>query len=128
MSFTEFKSIEPLKRNRFIIKSQDFDIPTFLFRGYELYNDGDRIIFKTKIYETVINQFNPKDFFKIVGFEIHYLDPTGDVINTLQFDVKETNFKTKQCYSKNGIQRYDFIFVINNDTLNLVYNTNEKEI
>ena len=47
--FEDFKMIEPLKKNRFLIHFENVDIPSTLFRDFEVYNQGEDIVFETSI-------------------------------------------------------------------------------
>lgn len=119
--------IEPLRKNRFIIKLKGVGIPMYLFLKYKIFNEGDDFIFTTSFYETFEYVFNPKDFFNITGVQIEYLDPTGAVINGLTFDVKGSNYKIKQRYSskKGGLQINKLRFIIDKDSMNLLYSDNK---
>ena len=64
--FEDFKMVEPLKKNRFLIHFENVDIPSTSFRDFEVYNQGEDIIFETSIWETVHYTFNPLDVFKIL--------------------------------------------------------------
>jgi hypothetical protein len=121
----EFLMWEPLKCNRWIIRFEGMDIESFLFRKYEMYNEGEEIIFLTEFNETVLNTYNPKDLLNIVGVTIEYLDPTGVVIQKLKFDVKGLNFKIRQSYKKDKFQITKLRFVVNVDTLHLAYKKNK---
>jgi len=113
--------IEPLQTHRFLISSFGVEIPSFLFRKYKLFNEGENLIFTTRFMETVKYIFNPKDFFNITGFMIEYLDPTGITIKTMSFDVKGSNFMKKENYADNGkLSGYDMRFIVNTNTLKLM--------
>jgi len=114
--------IEPLKSNRFIIKFNDeVNIPEYLFRGFEIYNEGDNLIFKTKIFQTVNFSFNPSNIFNITDVTIQYLDPTGVVVNGLTFDVHGSNLSYKNDYSDDNLSMIDFQFVVKPETIKLIY-------
>jgi hypothetical protein len=117
----KFPLLEPLKCNRWLIRFEGLDIEPYLFRKYKMYNEGDEIIFLTEYLETVQNTYNPKDLLNIVAVTIEYLDPTGVAVQTLKFDVKGLNFKIKQSYKKDKFQITKLRFVVNTDTLHLVY-------
>jgi hypothetical protein len=117
----KFPLLEPLKCNRWLIRFEGLDIEPYLFRKYKMYNEGDEIIFLTEYLETVQNTYNPKDLLNIVAVTIEYLDPTGVVVQKLKFDVKVLNFKIKQSYKKDKFQITKLRFVVNTDTLHLVY-------
>ena len=118
-----FAAQEPLKENRFIIKIKGADIHSYLFRKYKIFNEGDDLIFTTSFYETVNYCFNPVDFFKIYAVSIEYLDPTGVVVNSLEFDVKGSNFERKQSYRNDKLQINKLRFVVDKKTMNLKYVT-----
>lgn len=122
-----FASVEPLKSNRFIIKCEGVDIPEYLFRGYSLYNEGENLIFKTKFFETVNYSFNPKDFFNITSITIEYLDPIGDVVNSLKFKVSGSNFKRKQSYKNDNLQLNKLRFIIDINSMVLTHNFKKDE-
>jgi hypothetical protein len=117
----KFPLLEPLKCNRWLIRFEGLDIEPYLFRKYKMYNEGDEIIFLTEYLETVQNTYNPKDLLNIVAVTIEYLDPTGVAVQKLKFDVKGLNFKIKQSYKKDKFQITKLRFVVNTDTLHLVY-------
>jgi hypothetical protein len=118
---TDFTSIEPLKSNRFIIKFNDeVKIPEYLFRSFKIYNEGDNLIFKTKIFQTVDYSFNPSDIFKITDVKIEYLDPIGEVVNGLSFDVQGSNISFKNDYADDSLSTIYFQFVINTKTISLI--------
>lgn len=122
-----FKPVEPLKSNRFLIRLQGVDIPEYLFRNYKLYNEGDDLIFTTSFYETVNYVFNPKDFFNIISVNIEYLSPVGDVVNGLTFDVKGSNFKRKQSYFNDDLQITKLRFIVNVDTITPYFKNSETQ-
>ena len=118
---TNFRVTEPLKENRFLINIVGTNIPNFLFRKFEIYNEGDELIFTTTFYETVEFSFNPTEFFNITGVVIHYLDPTGEVVNSLIFNVKGSNYQKKQSYSNDELQTNELKFIVEKETMNLSY-------
>jgi hypothetical protein len=119
---TKFTPVEPLKSNRFIIKfNKEVTVPEYLFRSFKIYNEGDKLIFKTKMYQTVNYSFNPADLFKITSVTIEYLDPIGEVVNGLNFDVQGSNLSFKNDYLEDNLSIIDFQFVINPDTMKLIY-------
>ena len=77
------------------------------------------MIFTTQFYETVQYSFNPKDFFKITGVSIEYLDPVGEVVNALDFQVKGSNFKRSQSYKNDKLQINKLKLIVDKDTINL---------
>lgn len=119
----EFKIVEPLKSNRWLIKTEGMEIEPYLFRKYKISNEGEEIIFKTEFYETVEQSYNPKDILNIVGFTIEYLDPTGIMINGLKFDVRGINFEQKMSYGKDKLMITKIRVIINKDTLTLINKT-----
>lgn len=114
---SHFSLMEPLKNNRFLISFPDINIPNYLFRSYEMYNEGENLIFTTEILETVDFTFNPKDFFKITSVKLEYLDPVGEVVGGLVFNVKGSNFKKTGNYSDDGLQTNSFIFLVDIDSI-----------
>lgn len=123
VNFTKFQTVEPLKENRYIINIIGTNIPEYLFREYRIYNEGDNLIFTTKFYETVEFSFNPKEFFNITGVKIDYLDPVGEVVNSLIFNVKGSNFERTQSYSNDDLQMNELRFIIDKETMKLLYET-----
>lgn len=128
MSILNYKLVEPLKENRFIIKIQGVNIHPYLFRKYKIFNEGEEMIFTTEFYETIDYSFNPKDFFNITGVSIEYLSPVGDVVNALDFQVKGSNFKRSQSYKNDELQINKLRFIVDKDTMNLRFKpTTEDE-
>ena len=112
---------EPQKQNRFVIRTEGADIPSYLFRDYKLYKEADQMIFETRFFETVNYTFNPKDFFNISGVTIQFLEPTGSVINELSFDVKGSNFEQVGDYSSDDLKTNKLRFVVDVNQLHLNY-------
>ena len=123
-SFDGWHQIEPAKNNRFIIKLKGADIPSYLFRKYKIFNEGEQVIFVTEFWETVNFTFNPLEFFKITDVEIEYLDPTGQKHNSLSFEVKGSNFKKIGDYADDNITTIKMRFVAKTETLKVEYITN----
>jgi hypothetical protein len=121
----EMKLIEPLKSNRWLIRTEGMDIKPYLFRKYKIFNEGEDIIFKTEFYETVEQTYNPKDILNIVGFTVEYLDPTGTMVNGLKFDVKGINFEQKMSYGKDKLMLTKIRVIIDKNTLNLIHKIEE---
>ena len=118
---SDFTPIEPLKSNRFLIKFNDeVKIPEYLFRSFKIYNEGKDLIFRTKIFQTVDYSFNPSDIFKITDVKIEYLDPIGEVVNGLSFDVQGSNISFKNDYADDSLSTIYFQFVINTKTISLI--------
>lgn len=118
--------IEPLISNRWLIKLQGMDIHPFLFRKYKMFNKGEDVIFTTEFMETVNHSYNPKDIFWIDKVTIEYLDPVGDVVNGLSFIPKGINFKRNHSYSDDKLMITKLRFVVNLDTLTLLFKTEEN--
>lgn len=117
INFTDFKNVEPQQSNRFLINIIDSKIPSHLFRKYKIYNEDETLIFKTEFIETVRFTFNPADFFQMTEVEIDYFDPVGEIINTMSFEVKGSNFKKVGSYSKGELSTVKLRFIINNEKI-----------
>lgn len=119
---SEFKPIEPLMSNRFIIKfNEEVTIPEYLFRNFKIYNEGESLIFRTEMYQTVNYSFNPSDLFKMTSVTIHYLDPVGEVVNGINFNLKGSNLVYKNDYRDDGLSILKFQFVIDVESMTLIY-------
>ena len=119
---SEFKPIEPLMSNRFIIKfNEEVTIPEYLFRNFKIYNEGESLIFRTDMYQTVNYSFNPSDLFKMTSVTIHYLDPVGEVVNGINFNLKGSNLVYKNDYRDDGLSILKFQFVIDVESMTLIY-------
>lgn len=125
--FSGWHHIEPAKTNRFVIRLLGAEIPSYLFRKYKLYNEGDEIIFVTEFLETVEYTFNPADFFKITGVQIDYLDPTGTKHNGIVFQVKGSNFKKVGDYSDDDFITVKLRFVAITESIQVEYVKLEKK-
>jgi len=95
--------IEPSMSNRFIIKTFGVDIPSYLFRRYKLYNDGEQFILETDFYETMNFTFNPEDIFNMTGIQIEYVDPTNTPFSSLKFDITGINYEKKGDYADSDL-------------------------
>lgn len=119
--FKEFRQIEPLKNNRFLITFEDVNVPQYFFRNYEMYNEGEEMIFITEFLESVTYTFNPKDFFKINRVKLEYLDPVGDIVGGMIFKVKGSNFSKKGDYADDSIQTTQLRFVVDIDSIDTLF-------
>jgi hypothetical protein len=115
-----FKMVEPLKKNRFLITFDKIEIPQFCFRQFKMYNEGEELVLETSIWQTINYTFNPKDIFQISGVKIEFLDPIGSVVNGYTFEVKGSNFETDFAYSDDNISTIHFKFTIDSSTLKLI--------
>ena len=127
MEQLKYFPIEPLKENRFLINLQGTDVPSHLFRKYKIFNEGEELIFTTQFYETVQYSFNPKDFFNITGVSIEYLDPVGEVVNALDFQVKGSNFERNQSYKNDKLQINKLKLIVDKDTIKLRFKPKTKD-
>lgn len=119
--FKNFPLIEPLKNNRFLINLKEVDIPVHYFRNYEIFNEGEQIIFVTEFLESVGYIFNPKDFFKIENVTIEYLDPVGNPVEGINFKVKGSNFTKKGDYADDSIQKIQLRFIVDTESIQKIY-------
>ena len=117
----EWVQYEPAKTNRFLIKFEGTDIPSHLFRNYKISNEGDKLILEVESIESVNYTFNPKDFFNIVGVTIDYLDPIGDVHNSLNFNVTSSNYEKIGDYAIDSFTTNKFRFIVDVQIINLTY-------
>jgi hypothetical protein len=125
-----FNPYEPKMDNRFIIKFLGVDIPEYLFRKYEIYNEGEELIFTTEFIEPLHFTFNPKDIFNIISVEIKHLDPAGIEVSHIIFNVKGSNFEQKGDYSDGKLLINNFRFVIDKESMkvkNLIQEPLEAE-
>lgn len=114
-----FDPYEPKMENRFIIKFSGVDVPEYLFRKYEIYNEGEEIIFTTEFIEPLNFTFNPKDLFNITNVEIKHLDPLGIEVSHLSFNIKGSNFEQKGDYSDGKLLINSFRFVVEKESMNV---------
>lgn len=123
VKISEFpKAVEPLMSSRFIIKfNEEVTIPEYLFRNFKIYNEGESLIFRTEMYQTVNYSFNPSDLFKMTSVTIHYLDPVGEVVNGINFNLKGSNLVYKNDYRDDGLSILKFQFVIDVESMKLIY-------
>lgn len=107
-----FEPIEPLKSNRWIIKTSPTVITDFLFREYKMYNEGEEIILETSFFETILGTYNPKDLMNITDLTIEYLDPIGEVVGGFIISVKGVNFEKNHSYSDDSLLTTNLRFVV----------------
>ena len=107
-----FEPIEPLKSNRWIIKTKPLVITDFLFREYKMYNEGEDIILETSFLETILETYNPIDLMNITDLTIEYLSPVGDVVGGFEMTIKGVNFEKYHSYSDDNILITNLRFVI----------------
>lgn len=107
-----FEPIEPLKSNRWIIKTSPLVITDFLFREYKMYNEGEEIILETSFFETILETYNPKDLMNITDLKIEYLSPIGEVVGGFNITIKGVNFEKNHSYSDDSLLTTNLRFVI----------------
>lgn len=107
-----FEPIEPLKSNRWIIKTKPLVITDFLFREYKMYNEGEDIILETSFLETILETYNPIDLMNITDLTIQYLDPVGNVVGGFDMTIKGVNFEKHHSYSSDELLITNLRFVI----------------
>ena len=120
----EFVTIEPLKSNRWVIKTKPLEITDFLFREYKMYNEGENIIFETSFFETILGTFNPRELMNITDLKIEYLNPVGEVVGGFDMTVKGINFEKHHSYSDDGLLTTSLRFVI--DRINPLFVNKEE--
>ena len=106
--------LEPKMSFRFKIEFKGIKIPDYLFRKFKLYNDGEKLIFETSLYETLSVSFSPIDFFKIFDIEVYFLDPTGEKVSSWQFSIE-----TSGNYGENELLIHKFKFEVNKKTFKI---------
>lgn len=126
MSINKWEYFEPLKTNRWIIKLKGCNIEEYLFRKYKIFNDGDKLMFSTEVYETVHHHINPKELFNIEEVKIEFLDPTGVVVSGLVYNPKTIQFEQSGDYGSDDLLNYKILMEIDKETLHPIYKI-EKE-
>jgi hypothetical protein len=125
----EFKSIEPLLSNRFIINFNDeVKVPEYLFRKFHIENVGEDLVFTTEIYQTVQYTFNPSDLVNITEIILKFLGPVGDLVGGLHMLVKGSNMEMVGDYSEDGLLIVKFRFVVSQKDVNLLLQDIKKEV
>ena len=123
-----FKTIEPLKENRFVINvNEEVNIPEYLFHKYHIENVGGDFIFTTEIYQTVEYTFNPADLTKITTIVLKFLGPVGDLVGGLHMMVKGSNMTMVGDYGSDELLNVKFRFVIKPEDINLMCQDIKKE-
>jgi hypothetical protein len=127
MSVSKWEYFEPLKTNRWIIKLKGCDIKEYLFRKYKIFNDADKLMFSTEVYETVQFQINPKDLFNIEDVTIEFLDPVGTVVNGFVFNPKSIQFEQSGDYGSDDLLNYKILIEIDKTTLHSLQNVKKGD-
>jgi hypothetical protein len=122
----KWENFEPLRSNRWTITFKNCEISEYLFKRYKIFNDGNKLMFSTEIYETVMFQINPKNLFNIESISINFLDPTGGIVNGLNFTPKGILFEQVGDYGSDDILTYKLLIEIDKDTLNKTYGESKK--
>jgi len=120
---------EPKKTNRFIIECRNIEIPNYCFNKYIIYNISDTIYFETEFWEVVHFSVNPVDLFKITEMTLSHVDPTGTIISSYIFNVKNVSFEQSGDYKEDTILKYRLKFETFNWTkiIDINSNTNNKK-
>jgi hypothetical protein len=125
MKLSEFKMVEPLKSNRWIISfNNDVEVPEYLFNRYKIKNEGEDLVLTTRMFNTVHYSFNPADLFKITEVTIKYLDPIGEVVNGLILPIKGSNVEIKCSYKNDNLMFTNFRFIIDVEKMSPLYKNN----
>ena len=127
MSVSKWEYFEPLKNNRWVIKLKGCDIKEYLFRKYKIFNDADKLMFSTEVYETVQFQINPKDLFNIEDVTIEFLDPVGTVVNGFIFNPKSIQFEQSGDYGSDDLLNYKILMEIDKTTLHSLQNVKKGD-
>ena len=127
MSVSKWEYFEPLKTNRWVIKLKGCDIKEYLFRKYKIFNDADKLMFSTEVYETVQFQINPKDLFNIEDVTIEFLDPVGTVVNGFVFNPKSIQFEQSGDYGSDDLLNYKILMEIDKTTLHSLQNVEKGD-
>jgi hypothetical protein len=127
MSVSKWEYFEPLKTNRWVIKLKGCDIKEYLFRKYKIFNDADKLMFSTEVYETVQFQINPKDLFNIEDVTIEFLDPVGTVVNGFIFNPKSIQFEQSGDYGSDDLLNYKILMEIDKSTLHSLQNVKKGD-
>jgi hypothetical protein len=123
-----FKAIEPLTKNRFIIKfNKEVLVPEYLFRKFHIENFGEDYIFTTEIYQTVQYTFNPSNLTKITEVILEFLGPAGDLVGGLHMVVSGSNLEISGDYSEDDLLVVKFRFIIKPEGINLLCQETKKE-
>lgn len=120
-----FEPIEPLKSNRWIIKTKPLVITDFLFREYKMYNEGEDIILETSFLETILETYNPIDLMNITDLTIQYLDPVGNVVGGFDMTIKGVNFEKHHSYANDDLLITNLRFII--DTITPLFKQKDGE-
>ena len=125
MKTNEFKMVEPLKSNRWIISfNNDVEVPEYLFNRYKIKNEGGDLVLTPRMFNTVHYSFNPADLFKITEVTIKYLDPIGEVVNGLVLPIKGSNVEIKCSYKDDNLMFTNFRFIIDVEKMSPLYKNN----
>jgi hypothetical protein len=128
MKINEFRMVEPLKSNRWVLSFNDEVIaPVYLFNRYKIKNEGDDLVLTTRMFNTIEYSFNPADLFKITEVKINYLDPTGEVVNGLILPIKGSNMEIKCSYKDDNLMFTNFRFIIDVEKMKPLYKNNIED-
>lgn len=108
----KFEPMEPLKSNRWILRTHPLNIDYHLFNEYKLYYDGNQIVLKTWFMESVDKSYNPQDLLEITDLTIEYLNPDGKTVSGLKMIIDSVNFVRKDSYKKDKIMKTKLKFVV----------------
>ena len=120
----KFEPMEPLKSNRWILRTHPLNINYHLFNEYKLYYDGNEMVLKTQFMESVDKSYNPQDLLEITDVTIEYLNPVGKTVSGLKMIIDSVNFVRKDSYKKDKIMKTKLKFGVSQiGTINI---DNEK--
>lgn len=108
----KFEPMEPLKSNKWILRTHPLNIDYHLFNEYKLYYDGNQIVLKTWFMESVDKSYNPQDLLEITDLTIEYLNPEGKTVSGLKMIIDSVNFVRKDSYKKDKIMKTKLKFVV----------------
>lgn len=94
---------EPKKTNRFIIESKGVEIPNYCFNKYKIYNIYDTIYFESEFYEPIHFSITPCELLKITKMTLSHVDPTGVIVSSYMFNVKNISFEQYGDYNEDTL-------------------------
>ena len=112
---------EPIMSHRFIIETIGYEIPSYLFQNYKIFNEGEEIILTIEFIEIVNFCFNPKNFMDITDVNIQYIDPTGVNVHEILYGIKGSNFELENAYKNDNISTVKMRFIVDKNKIDEKY-------
>jgi hypothetical protein len=109
-------SLEPKLSCRFSIEIPNVKVPSWCFQSFKIYTEGEDLFFETSLIDFVTSNINPIELLNSKEVYIHFLDPTGAVVNKYYFKIKAIYYELNGDYGKDELLTHKLKMKISEQT------------